>query len=99
MRNDILYKLRAIDDKFTHEFEEEIEVKKTNKFLGSKSNSLVVYSGSKDQSGEYLSTMFCPSPYIYQENVRVKYMFNNKCMFRVRFFQTKIIKVLNGYIF
>ena len=77
MRNDILYKLRSIDDKFTKKSESEeeieIEVKTKNKFLGPKSNSLVIYSGSKDQSGEYLSTMFCPSPYIYQENVNIKY--------------------------
>lgn len=74
MRNDILYKIRSIDDKFAKRSEsgEEIELNKKNKFLGPKSNSLVVYSGSKDQSGEYLSTMFCPSPYIYQDNVRIK---------------------------
>jgi hypothetical protein len=71
MRNDILFKLRAVDElpNKKKELEEETEIKAINKFLSSKSNSLVIYSGKKEKSGEYLSTMFCPNPYIYQENV------------------------------
>lgn len=77
LRNDIIYKLFKIKEKnndfVENNFDEEEEtIEKNNKFLqDKKKNSPVVLYNQKNFKTESLSTMFCPTTYIYQENVLI----------------------------